>query len=113
MIARFTAEGALQLKEAAKITSNGDIEGAAWNNGLLSDYLSTVINGAITGIRMGESVFIHLSGRLREMYDGHVITAGGDFGADDGSYYSRPLQYYVNGTWYTATYVNGLTTYPS
>lgn len=60
---------------------------------------------AVTSIRLGTRVYQSVSGSLNEYGTGYVVTAGGDFGADDGYYYLRPLQYYINGTWYTAGYV--------
>lgn len=62
----------------------------------------------IMGIRFGAAVFRRQGGPTAEFENGHVLTGGGDFGADDGSYYSRPLQYLIDGNWQTAAYTTAL-----
>jgi len=55
----------------------------------------------IQGVQLGAAQDIkNGSGSLADQ-PGHVVTMGGDFGADDGYYRLRPLQYLINGQWVT------------
>lgn len=69
----------------------------------LNSAISTINATMVTSVRLGSRVSKTV-GSFEEYGTGYVVTMGGDFGADDGYYYLRPLQYYVNGTWYTAGY---------
>ncbi|KFC12931.1 hypothetical protein GTGU_00180, partial [Trabulsiella guamensis ATCC 49490] len=47
-----------------------------------------------------------VGGDMEEYATGYVLTAGGDFGSDNGIYYARPLQKNYPGVgWATVAYV--------
>ncbi|UYL04384.1 hypothetical protein EPNKCIFM_00082 [Klebsiella phage KP13-16] len=69
----------------------------------LSNFITTANNTYVKAIRLGTRGTIGVSGSLQDAPDGNVLVGGGDFGADDGSYAYRLLQYQINGTWYTAS----------
>ncbi|QHM72950.1 phage tail protein [Mixta intestinalis] len=57
---------------------------------------------AVTAVRLGAAKDVsNGNGNLTDQ-SGYVLTMGGDFGANDGSYRMRPLQYLINGTWHNA-----------
>lgn len=58
----------------------------------------------VTSIRLVNRAGWEVGGDAYEYANGYVITAGGDFGASNGYYLGRQLQYQINGGWYTANY---------
>jgi len=68
-----------------------------------SRYLNA--KNGVTSIRLGSRVGYSVGGSAEEYANGYVLTAGGDFGASDGYYIARPLQYYTVGSgWVTVAY---------
>lgn len=97
-----TISSAVSTINSAISTINSTINSAV---STINSAISTINATMVTSIRLGTSVTTTVgNGNLTEYGTGYVVTMGGDFGADDGYYRLRPLQYYVNGTWYTAGY---------
>ena len=87
---------------ASYLASDANIYGSCWGGYLNNWIISKIGTTAVTSIRLGSASDVtNGSGSLADT-SGYVVTMGGDFGSSDGSYRIRPLQYYINGTWYTA-----------
>lgn len=86
--------------DGIKDTLQTNIDTVATN---LSNFITTANNTYVKAIRLGTRGTMSVSGALQDAPDGNVFVGGGDFGADDGSYAYRLLQYQINGTWYTAS----------
>lgn len=68
----------------------------------LNNFINTANNTFVKAVRLGARGTMGVSGSLQDAPGGNVLVGGGDFGADDGSYSYRLLQYQINDTWYTA-----------
>lgn len=86
--------------DSIKNTLQTNIDTVATN---LSNFITTANNTYVKAIRLGTRGTMNVSGSLQDAPDGNVFVGGGDFGADDGSYAYRLLQYQINETWYTAS----------
>lgn len=71
----------------------------------LNNFKNTVAATYITAVRLGSRGTFGVDTGIADAPNGSVLVGGGDFGADDGAYAYRPLQYLINGTWYTASIV--------
>lgn len=72
-------------------------------NAAINNVQSQVNNTSITSIRLGTSqTFAERSNN--ERMSGGVMTSFADFGSSNYQIRLRPLQYYINGNWYTAGY---------
>ncbi len=58
----------------------------------------------VTNIRLVNRAGWEVGGDAYEYANGYVVTTGGDFGASNGYYLGRQLQYQINGNWFTANY---------
>lgn len=98
------ATGVLNIGTASYV-NNGDVNGAIWG-GWLSNWLNanTLNSSTVTAIRLGARIDYGISGGDVERNPNYVLTGGGDFGADDGYYSARPIQYFKNGQWLVALY---------
>ncbi|WP_320728272.1 phage tail protein [Enterobacter ludwigii] len=84
---------------SARLATDGNVYGSAWG-GWLSNYIQN--RTGVQDVRLGAKVWFKVGGDTTEYGSGYVLTGGGDFGASDGTYFARPLQKLVNGTWYNA-----------
>ncbi|MDY3572307.1 phage tail protein [Enterobacter hormaechei] len=66
----------------------------------------------VTKTQLGTKGAFTAGGGTQEAPAGCVLTGGGDFGASDGSYFYRPMQYVINGAAYTAAYTATLQSVP-
>lgn len=57
----------------------------------------------LAGWKLGTQGWLEVGGGTTEAPLGCVLTGGGDFGSDNGSYFYRPALYLLNGVWVTAT----------
>ncbi|HFT7227997.1 tail fiber protein [Enterobacter chengduensis] len=114
----FNAPGEIysggNIVAAGQISNGGNIvagQGLFESGGLVRVYSSNNpppapnLNPYVTAVALGAAVGYGVGGDAREYANGYVLTGGGDFGANDGYYLARPLQYYTGATgWVTAHY---------
>lgn len=67
----------------------------------------------VTKTQLGTRGSLTVDGNTTEAPAGCVLTGGGDFGAGDGGYFYRAMQYVINGTAHTAAYTATLQSSPS
>lgn len=103
----LTATGKI-YSNAAYFDTVGDLYGSQWG-GLLSTYLSSNYSGkgaAITSMRLGAQTSMGTTDGSTdvEASSGYVVTgrSGSNGDVRYSLWYIRPVQYYINGTWYTA-----------
>ncbi|HAX9712183.1 TPA: hypothetical protein JS563_000719 [Serratia marcescens] len=101
----FRTDGTLQIMGSAPklmagsatLFGDGNITGSKWG-GYLSDYIK---NNFISDIRLGANQSFGGGDGTQYAPPGYVVTAIGDFGADDGYGECAPIQYLRGGVWVT------------
>ncbi|SAF46789.1 tail fiber assembly protein [Enterobacter kobei] len=93
------------------LSVNGQLIPANYGNFDARYYTQSAANAKFaTKTQLGTRGSMGVGSGTTEAPAGCVLTGGGDFGASDGSYYYRPMQYVINGTPYTAAYTATLQT---
>lgn len=60
--------------------------------------------GGVSALGFGAVRWAENGGETAEFADGSVLTGGGDFGSDNGTYFYRQLKYCLDGVWVGASY---------